>query len=30
LIIILSSVFASSEKAAIEAIDKPTAIHLQK
>jgi len=30
LIIILSSLFDSSEKAAIKAIDKPTAIHLQK
>jgi len=29
LIIILSSIFDSSEKAATNAIDKPTAIHLQ-
>jgi len=30
LIIILSSIFDSSEKAAIKAIDKPIATHLQK
>jgi len=30
LIIILRSIFDSSEKAAIKSIDKPTAIHLQK
>jgi len=30
LIIILSYIFESSEKAAIKAIDKPTAIQLQK
>jgi len=29
LIIILGSIFDSREKAAIKAIDKPTAIHLQ-
>jgi len=29
LIIILSSIFDSSEKAAIKAIDEPTEIHLQ-
>jgi len=30
LIIILSSIFDSSEKVAIKAIDEPTAMHLQK
>jgi len=30
LIIVLSSIFDSNEKAAIKAIDEPTAINLQK